>query len=261
MCDIKQMMDDLWQQFPNDYTWEEHYHKEKIYQLLSEFNFDLSIESLCRDLSNYADNKRFVEYLKHGIFGVKERVLAVLFKDSVWDVCDIKKTIKSKLIYFFNIDTPLILEVQNGFKKFKPALSLDEAKLLYAVLCEKYMLEGLSRQLTFGVEHKIEYTKTIDEELYEITFIFVPQQNKECNLSISINCPKLRKKGEQERIEFLEDLKRKKEERKQKKREEEDRKRREAEEQKLRDEEERRKVEEAKKQSEMKYKVEISKLL
>lgn len=240
---------------PSGYDVEEYEH---INTLLSNSDFDLSIEALCKCFRNPSERNRFVEYKKFGNNKkMPLRTLGVLYKNSVWTTLAVKYTPISNLIYRLIIEEPCIVDLNkhliigtpltpyNYTAEDEKYLSLKEGTTLLEVLYEKYKDEDegncINKEEGTG---RVKYSKIIDGDEYKIIFKFYVVEGR-CNVSIMITCPAIFKivqseeevvRKEKERIE--EEMQRRKEERKRK---EEEARRRMEEEARRRMEEEKRK--------------------
>ena len=296
---------------PKGYAPDEYeYLKEK----LSNSNFDLSIESLCRSFKNYAETGRFVDFQSNydDRYKTPKKVLNVLFQNSVW-YCSYELTPKSNLIYWLRISEPYIVDLNvegelEYANVYKNSLTGDEARLWYEAISEEIKNNPQERVLATDWENLygrvkkmfvrgnkqwdnhggvISYIKVVDDTKYLIQFYFTSSFESLWlgdNMSrIQYAAPQLRDKNaynlrinivilsvgeeklsdmirrEEKEIEMEEYIRKQKEEAL--KKEEEERKRREEEERMRKEEEEKRKAEEIKRQAEIKYKTEISKLL
>lgn len=181
---------------PKGYAPDEYeYLKEK----LSNSNFDLSIESLCRSCKNYAETGRFVEFQSRWDYiKTPKKVLNVLFQNSVW-YCSYELTPKSNLIYSLKISNPYIVNLNvdgelGGANVYRKPLTEDEARLWYEAIleeinnnpqerCLKTDYDNLplvlkSRFMGFSIKRKWEdrvsvpYIKVVDDIKYLILFDF-----------------------------------------------------------------------------------------
>lgn len=246
---------------PSGYDYEEYEH---INALLSNSDFDLSIDALCRCFRNPSERNRFVEYEKFGNKKMPLRILGVLYKNSVWTAHSIKYTPTSNLIYHLLLVEPCIVDLNkhliydgvpstpyNYTTQDETNLSLKEGMTLLEVLYEKYKDEYerncINKEEGKG---KVKYSKVIDGEEYQIFFRFYTSIDGRCGVNITINCPAIFEIAKLEEEEVRKE--------KQRKEEEEQRRR---EERKRKEEEEKRRQEEAKRRAEIKYRNDLSNLL
>ena len=176
---------------PNEYE----YLKEK----LSDSNFDLSIESLCRSFKNYAETGRFVDFQSNydDRYKTPKKVLNVLFQNSVW-YCSYELTPKSNLIYWLRISEPYIVDLNvegelEYANVYKNSLTGDEARLWYEAISEEIKNNPQERVLATDWENLygrvkkmfvrgnkqwnnhggvISYIKVVDDTKYLIQFYF-----------------------------------------------------------------------------------------
>ncbi len=182
---------------PKGYAPDEYeYLKEK----LSNSNFDLSIESLCRSFKNYAETGRFVDFQSNydDRYKTPKKVLNVLFQNSVW-YCSYELTPKSNLIYWLRIGEPYIVDLNVEGELayanvYKNSLIGDEARLWYEAILEEINNNPQERVLNTDWEnlygrvgkrfvmgnHRrwnnnggvISYIKVVDDTKYLIQFNF-----------------------------------------------------------------------------------------
>ena len=211
------------------------YEYEYINRLLTESDFDLSIDALCKCFRNPSARNRFVE-LKYGGREMPLRILGVLYKNSVWTARTATYTPTSNLISCLRIDEPCIVDLNkhcvdayhSQVTQDKKNLSLEEGMTLLEVLYEKYKDEDvrnfIDKERRTG---RVGYSKIIDGDKYNIYFRFYVVEGR-CNVSIMITCPaihkiavreedelnKERQRIEEERKRMIEEIKRKEEEEK-----------------------------------------------
>ena len=179
---------------PKGYAPDEYeYLKEK----LSNSNFDLSIESLCRSFKNYAETGRFVDFQSNydDRYKTPKKVLNVLFQNSVW-YCSYELTPKSNLIYWLRISEPYIVDLNvegelEYANVYKNSLTGDEARLWYEAISEDIKNNPQERVLITDLENLygsvrirrarktewnngglISYLKVVDNTKYLIQFYF-----------------------------------------------------------------------------------------
>lgn len=240
---------------PSGYDFEEYEH---INALLSNSDFDLSIDALCKCFRNPSERNRFVEYEKFGNKKMPLRTLGVLYKNSVWTARFARYTPTSNLIYHLMIDEPCIVDLNKHWRygwhqeptPDEKNLSIKEGITLLEVLYEKHKDEDEKNRINKEERTgRVKYTKLIEGDEYQIIFRFYSIEGR-CNVSINITCPAILEIAKHEEEELRKE--------KQRKEEEEQRRR---EERKRKEEEEKRRQEEAKRMAEIKYRNDLSNLL